>query len=318
MPVTKHLGEAASEPEHTLEQAVARVAPWQGRQIRYASLVGGLMNQNWVIDVAGDTRRYFVKVPGAGSEMFIDRLAANEAARNAHAIGVAPEVVFFDPTDGLEISEFLDGYRACTNADFSAPAIQGDVLDIYRRLHASPPLSLTKTVFDMIEEHIEQGRELGAHFPPSMPWIEHRYHQAKAAFLASGLDLVPCFNDPMPGNFLIGNNEAEPRPMKLIDYEFASNNERAYELGVLFAEMFYDEKVTLGLIEQYAGSVRPEMVARVMLNRALADVKWASWAIVNRKLNSWDFDYQKYGIWKYMRARQVMYDPRWESWLRAI
>jgi thiamine kinase-like enzyme len=318
MPVTKRLGEAASEPEHTLEQAVARVAPWQGRQIRYASLVGGLMNQNWVIDVAGDTRRYFVKVPGAGSEMFIDRLAANEAARNAHAIGVAPEVVFFDPADGLEISEFLDGYRACTNADFSAPAIQGDVLDIYRRLHASQPLSLTKTVFDMIEEHIEQGRELGAHFPPSMPWIEHRYRQTKAAFMASGLDLVPCFNDPMPGNFLIGNDEAEPRPMKLIDYEFASNNERAYELGVLFAEMFYDEKVTLGLIEQYAGSVRPEMVARVMLNRALADVKWASWAIVNRKLNSWDFDYQKYGIWKYMRARQVMYDPRWESWLRAI
>jgi len=128
MPVTKRLGEAASEPEHTLEQAVARVAPWQGRQIRYASLVGGLMNQNWVIDVAGDTRRYFVKVPGAGSEMFIDRLAANEAARNAHAIGVAPEVVFFDPADGLEISEFLDGYRACTNADFSAPAIQLPVI----------------------------------------------------------------------------------------------------------------------------------------------------------------------------------------------
>ena len=32
--------------------------------------------------------------------------------------------------------------------------------------------------------------------------------------------------------------------MKLIDYEFASNNERSYELGVLFAEMFFDEKLT--------------------------------------------------------------------------
>ena len=26
---------------------------------------------------------------------------------------------------------------------------------------------------------------------------------AKKAFLASGLDLVACFNDPMPGNFLV-------------------------------------------------------------------------------------------------------------------
>jgi thiamine kinase-like enzyme len=249
--------------------------------------------------------------------MFIDRVAANEAARNAHAMGIAPEVVFFDAQDGLEVSEFLEGYRACTNADFGDAAIQSDVLDLYRRLHAGPKLSLTKTIFDMIEEHVEQGRQLGSHFPDDMSWIMHRYGQAKAAFTASGLDLVPCFNDPMPGNFLIGQG-AVPKAMRLIDYEFASNNERSYELGVLFAEMFFDEQLTASLVEQYLGAVRPQMIARVIINRALADIKWASWAVVNRKLKDWDFDYQKYGVWKYMRARDVMYDPRWESWLRMV
>jgi thiamine kinase-like enzyme len=151
-----------------------------------------------------------------------------------------------------------------------------------------------------------------------MTWIEHRYRQAKAAFAASGLDLVPCFNDPMPGNFLIADETGEAAPMRLIDYEYASNNERSYELGVLFAEMFYDEECMLNLIEQYYGSVKPHQVARVALCRALADVKWATWAIVNRKLRDWDFDYQKYGIWKYMRAREIMYDPRWDGWLRAV
>jgi len=80
----------------------------------------------------------------------------------------------------------------------------------------------------------------------------------------------------------------------------------------------FDERLTEGLIEQYLGAVRPEMVARVIVNRALADIKWAFWAVVNRKLKDWDFDYQKYGEWKYMRARDVMYDPRWETWLRMI
>ncbi|MDQ0467700.1 phosphotransferase [Labrys wisconsinensis] len=314
----RRLGEAATAHERTLEEAVARVPSWRGRSVHYTALVGGLMNQNWLVEVEGDARSYFVKVPGAGSEMFIDRAAANEAARNAHAGGFGPEVVFFDPADGLEISEFLTGYRACTNADFSDTAIRSDVLGIYRRLHDGPALTLTKTVFDMIEEHIEQGRALGADFPPAMPWIEHRYRQAKAAFTAAGLDLAPCFNDPMPGNFLVAADPAAPRPMKLIDYEFASNNERAYEFGVLFAEMFFDETLTLELIEEYYGAVRPDNFARVMLNRALADIKWASWAVVNRKLNAWDFDYQKYGIWKYMRARDVMADPRWEAWLRAV
>jgi thiamine kinase-like enzyme len=319
MTVKRKLGEAATRHEHNLEQAVARVKHWQNKDIAYTTVIGGIMNQNWLIEIAGDERRYFLKVPGEGSEMFIDRIAANEAARNAHALGIGPEVIFFDPQNGFEVSEFLEGYRACTTGDFGDPSIQSQVLDIYRKLHKSPALQATKTIFEMIEEHIDQGRSLGAHFPPDMFWIEHRYKQAKAAFMAAGLDLVPCFNDPMPGNFLVPAGSNSPSmPMRLIDYEFASNNERSYELGVLFAEMFYDEESTLKLIEQYFGSVRPEMVARVAVNRALADVKWASWAVVNRKLNTWDFDYQKYGVWKYMRARDVMYDPRWESWLRMV
>ncbi|SHH10636.1 choline/ethanolamine kinase family protein [Bradyrhizobium erythrophlei] len=319
MSIKRRAGEATTVHERDLEKAVGRVPQWRDSGFRYAALVGGLTNQNWIVEVDGEPRRYFIKVPGEGSEMFIDRVVANEAARNAHAMELAPEVVFFDPQDGLEVSEFLEGYRACTNADFGDPSIQSDVLSLYRRLHSGPSLGLTKTIFDMIEEHIRQGRDLGSHFPPDMPWIEHRYRQAKAAFMASGLDLVPCFNDPMPGNFLISQDPvADPKPMRLIDYEFASNNERSYELGVLFAEMFYDEQLTLSLIEQYCGTVRPAMVARVIVNRALADIKWASWAVVNRKLKEWDFDYQKYGVWKYMRARSLMYDPRWDGWLRMV
>jgi thiamine kinase-like enzyme len=318
MTVRRQVGEATTVHERNVEAAIARVPQWRGKAGAYAPLVGGLSNQNWLVEMSGDGRRYFVKVPGEGSEMFINRVTANEAARNAHAMGVGPEVIFFDAADGLEISEFLEGYRACTNADFGDPAIQSDVLDLYRRLHGGPKLAQTKTIFDMIEEHIEQGKELGSHFPQDMPWLMHRYNQAKSAFLASGLDLVPCFNDPMPGNFLISAEPGAPMPMKLIDYEFASNNERSYELGVLFAEMFFDETLTEALIEQYLGEVRPQMIARVILNRALADMKWASWAVVNRKLNSWDFDYQKYGVWKYMRAHDVMYDPRWDGWLRLV
>ena len=212
MNVKRRPGEGATVHEKNIEAAIGRVPQWRGRNASYASLVGGLMNQNWLVEVEGDTRKYFVKVPGEGSEMFINRVTANEAARNAHAMGVAPEVFFFDPTDGLEVSEFLEGYRACTNADFGDPAIQSDALALYRKVHSGPPLAQTKTIFDMIEEHIEQGRELGSDFPVDMPWLEHRYRQAKAAFVASGLDLVPCFNDPMPGNFLIGADPSSPLP----------------------------------------------------------------------------------------------------------
>src|ERR1700736_5913615 len=134
MSVMRRIGEGATAHERNLDQAVGRVLQWRGRAIRYSALVGGLRNQNWIVEVENDPRRYFVKVPGEGSEMFVNRIVSNEAARNAHAMAIAPEVVFFDPQDGLEVSEFLEGYRACTNADFADPGIQGEVLALYNRL----------------------------------------------------------------------------------------------------------------------------------------------------------------------------------------
>jgi len=87
MTVRRKIGEATTVHERNVESAIGRVPEWHGREANYTPLVGGLMNQNWLVEIAGDRRRYFIKVPGEGSEMFIDRVAANEAARNAHAMG---------------------------------------------------------------------------------------------------------------------------------------------------------------------------------------------------------------------------------------
>jgi thiamine kinase-like enzyme len=308
------MGEASTDPEKAVEAVIRRVPRWRGKDVRYAMVVGGLSNSNWRVAVEGETREFFIKVPGAGTEKFIDRTAANAAGRQAYELGVGPEVVLFDAGDGVEISEYLDGYRACTNADFSTPAIQHGVIELYRKFNAGSKLPLDKTVLDMIEEHFDQARQLDADLPEDFDWLLRRYGEAKAALVASGLEIVPCFNDPMPGNFLVKPGA----PMRLVDYEFASNNERAYELGVFVGEMFFSEAKTLELVEAYYGAATPPIVARVNIARALADIQWATWAIVNRKLSNWDFDYQKYGVWKYMRARSMIQDPRWESWLRTV
>src|SRR5260221_9184108 len=85
MTVRRKLGEASTIHERNLEQAVVRIASWRGKEIRYTPLVGGLMNQNWLGEISVDIRLYFVKVPGGGSEMFVYRVLANYAPRNAHS-----------------------------------------------------------------------------------------------------------------------------------------------------------------------------------------------------------------------------------------
>lgn len=309
------LGSARTDTERAVEKALGEIDAWSGRRISYAPVPGGLQNSNWRLTVEGETKRYFMKIPGAGSEAFIDRQVANQAASHASALGIGPEVVLFHPASGVEVIEFLEDYRACTTADFAELALAHQVIERYRALHSADPLSLTKTVFDMTDEHLAQVAELGVRLPEDVEPLFAEYAAGKAALLASGLDLAPCHNDPMPGNFLV----ADGKPLLMIDFEFASNNDRAYELAVLITEMFYTEQQSMELIEAYYGSAAWPITARVQVFGALADVKWGLWGCVNGVLiDSWDFDYTKYGRWKLMRARLKMADPRWPDWLTSV
>lgn len=307
-------GQAATEAECDIEAAIARAQLFQGRDVAYQPVLGGISNTNWRVRRLDDGNQYFVKIPGKGTEMFIDRAAAFDASRKAGSAGVGPRVYDDLYDDGIEINDFIPDRRACTHSDLGTPTVRRAVIDAYRTLHELEPLRLTKTVFDMIEEHDRQISELGGWRPPDYVWMMKQYRLAREALEASGLDLVPCFNDPMAGNFMV--DEADT--IMLIDYEYASNNDRCYDLGIWFGEMFFTPAVELELIEAYFGAVRPEIVARVAVHKALADVKWSLWSFVQQQVSTLDFDFFKYGAWKLMRMRQLMRDPRWVEHLATV
>lgn len=310
----KELGMARNDAERALEAAIVQVEAWSGRRLRYQPVPGGISNTNFRIDVEGHPRGYFIKIPGRGTEMFIDRKAAAAASRTAEAIGIGPQTFDYLEHLDIEIAEFIEGRRPSTHRDFANPDIRNAAVRVYRQFHEAPPLPLTKTVFDMIEEHFAQVRDLGGHWPLDHSWLYRCYRQARAALEASGLDLVPCFNDPMPGNFLLDDNKT----IKLIDFEYASNNERLYDLAIWSGEMFFPEDIECAIIEEYFGSYDARLHARFIVHKALADIKWSTWAMVQNRVSTLDFDFYKYGIWKHMRARSIIHDPRWPFFLKAL
>lgn len=315
-PLETHLrGHAHGADEIAVEQALDAVPEWSGAQIRYSPVHGGLQNQNWRLDVEGDPQPYFLKIPGAGTDEFVDRTNAHVAAKRAGELGISPRIVHFDPATGIEIIEFMEGYRACTNADMKDPEIVSSIIGLYRSFGSVEPLPATKTIIDMVEEHWAQARRMEVPLPDFFPLVQREYQAARSALEASGLDIVPCHNDPMPGNFLTRPGA----PMKLVDFEFSSNNERAYELAVMTTEFFFDDRRWAECVEEYYGTADWPTLSRVYVCGFLADVKWGLWGIVNAKLNQgWDYDYHKYGAWKLLRAATKAVDPRWGSWLSSL
>ncbi|WP_424934338.1 phosphotransferase [Amaricoccus macauensis] len=311
----KPLGSATHVMEETIEQVIRDAPLFKGGEgMEYGPVSGGISNENWRVREISGPGDWFVKVPGNGTEMFVDRAAAFEASQKAAAAGLGPRVHDDLAARGVEINDFIPDRRASTHSDFADPVKCGAAIAAYRKMHALPALRLTKTVFDMIDEHARQAADLDAPRFRDEAWIMLNEKMAREALLASGLDLVPCFNDPMPGNFMVG----EDGSIMLIDYEYASMNDRCYDLGIWFGEMFFTPEQELALIEEYFGEARPEIVSRVIVHKALADVKWALWSMVQLRVSRLDFDFYKYGMWKLMRFRQISGHPDWPLHLRRL
>lgn len=296
-----------------LRAAIAKNPEWSGKDVETDPVFGGITNENFRLSIGGG-EPIFAKVPGLGTEKFINRGTANQAARQAAAAGISPRVVFYDVESGIEFSEFVeDGYRAATTLDFQREDVCRGVVDIYRQWHGTELLSETKTMIDMVEEHLAQVEADRIELPEWSGDVLRNYREAIDAFLANGLELVPAHNDPMPGNFLI-NAAAE---VKLIDFDYAANNEASYELGLILTEMFVDVDRSRELVTEYRGVYDERFFARAMLSRMVADTKWGLWGLINAHARDEDFDYYKYGSWKLYRTFWISRHPEYRSWLEA-
>ena len=60
-------------------------------------------------------------------------------------------------------------------------------------------------------------------------------------------------NDTLAGNFMLDGDDR----VRLVDFEYASNNERAYELALWFDEMAFPADVEREMIEAYWGRWTP-------------------------------------------------------------
>ncbi|TDT15875.1 thiamine kinase-like enzyme [Ilumatobacter fluminis] len=309
-PVTPWISMTATE----LGAALAGLPGWPfGSDVALTRIHAGFTNINWQMEAAG--RHYFVKVPGPGTDAFIDRAVANQAALSAASAGVGPAVRFFDSDSGIEISDMLTGHRPTRRDEMNDPHFMGRLFAMYGVLHDGAPLGSTKTLFDMIDEHLEQIAASGRAPLPYQLEVQRRWAPIQRRYVDAGIDLVPGHNDMNPQNYM----QAPDGTLKLIDFEYAANTDRYYELGGLVAMYGYDGAVLESLLEAYTGGEVDDGVrARVFLSGIGALVKWGHWSLLNSPVRDADYDYDKHGGGMLLGALSMMFDPRCERALAAL
>jgi thiamine kinase-like enzyme len=97
------------ELEIQVRTAVNSVPGWIWEDVDVAPLDGGVTNTNFVAIHKG--KKHFLKVYGPGTESFINRDGSNDAALQAHAMGIGPKVLRYDNETGLEVIEGTERLR---------------------------------------------------------------------------------------------------------------------------------------------------------------------------------------------------------------
>jgi thiamine kinase-like enzyme len=292
----------------TIDEVIAAIPDWAGRQIKTVPISGGLTNRNYRVEVDGVPR--FVRIPGPATDLLaIDR--ANELAntRAAAAAGVGPRVVHDLPAWDVIVLEWLPG-RTMSNAAFDEPTMPARIAATLRRLHAGPRFRLDFDMFRLTERYLQVVDRIEAPIPtgyrehlPLVPRVE-------AALAAQPLASVPCHNDLLAENYL-----DDGRRLWIVDYEYSGNNDPTFELGNTCQELGFDEDRVHTLCAAYFGEASRALLARMRLQMIMSDVGWTLWAAIQARVSTIDYDFTGWADERWTRAATALDGPDFGTWL---
>jgi thiamine kinase-like enzyme len=303
----------ADGSEIELAEGLARIPLLAGADATAAPRLGGLTNRNYLVEHDGE--KYVVRLPGAGTSEYIDRAAEAIAARSAATADVNAEVVFFDEADGLMVTRFIDGSATMDAERFRDHAAVARAGVAFRNLHDNAaPFATDFQLFAMIDEYKALLAAKGATLPAGYDTTQAQADAVRAALEARPAALVPSHCDPLCENFLDTGER-----MYIIDYEYSGNNDPMWDLGDLSVEAGFDDEQDRALLRAYyGGDPPPQQVARMVMYKALCDLLWTLWGVIQHVNANPAEDFWAYAIGRFERCRQLMATPEFAEQIKTL
>lgn len=276
--------------------------------------LGSLTNASY--KVTTNNEAYVLRLPGKDTLDYIDRRAEEHNSQITAAAGVNAEVIYCDARDGTMLSRFVEGAAMSeerfTN-DPGAPARAGRMLG---RVHRLGRIFKSRfNVFSMIDGYLGILSKLGTPLPEDYHEVQEAAEAVRRALEASPTPLVPCHNDPWPGNFLDAGGR-----LYLIDWEFSGMNDPMWDLGDLSVEAGLDPEQDRTMLEAYHddAAVPPALYSRLALYKAMSDLSWSLWGFIQHANGNPRDDFWSYALGRFERCKMRMGDSDFGSHLSIV
>jgi thiamine kinase-like enzyme len=231
------------------EAVLARISGWSGARV--TPVARGSNNAAFLVDDGG--RRAILKIAVAGRPFPLNS-RADEAfiQAAAHAVGLAPGVLYVD--DDVLLEEYVAGV-AWVRGTFHDPARIVELAAILRRLHSMPP---TGRRFPLQAA----ARHYRATLAPGADPQEADRQLALIDALECDGPMCCCHNDLVAGNVVSGAR------VVLLDWEYAGDNDRLFDLAAALEHHAVGPVGTAVLLDAYFGGDAGRHVVRLGHMRA--------------------------------------------------
>jgi thiamine kinase-like enzyme len=245
----------------TAMDALNLVPDWDVASTQISELEGGLTNRSYYVR-SGD-RECVLRIDAEHtSAVLADRSCELAILERAGRAGIAPGIVYSDIDTGILLTEFLPG-PVWKDIDLENPGHIEVLADVLRQVHALP-LCGFRIDLNLSAARYEQALQ-----------ERHGLHDFASRCVGiinsipGGDTFVCCHNDVIAGN-IIGSTS-----VKMIDWEYAGDNDPLFDLASVIGYHDFDKQRTLRLLGAYAGSAVAEMQEQLADQLRLYDaIQW--------------------------------------------
>ena len=261
----------------TTDPALLRIEP-----------LDGLTNRSFRVSTGVEW--YVLRIPGTGTERYIDRRREAYNAALAADLGIAPERVWQDAERGIMLCRHIEGARSLNEADLARSDTLRRAAELLRRLHHSGAVFEGQMVPSVLFEHyLSLARQAGS--APAGPLTDlcqtsPRLQQLLMSSVPTAL-WTPCHVDPVPANFV-----ADDSRLWLLDWEYAAMTDPMWDLACLALEANLNRDQGAQLLYHYGASVGTDSNRRFREQLLLVSVVGAAWTVLQIALGNAVADFQ--------------------------
>ena len=271
--------------------------------------LGGLTNRVFRL---GDL---VLRLPGAGTEAYINRAHEAAAARLAADAGVSPAVIHADAETGLMVTAFIEATTMTPDAFRTRPGAAARAGQVLARLHRSGAVFPFRfELFGMIDGYLALLARRDVALPVGYHDVVAEAGAVRAALARAPLPLTACHCDPLCENFLDDGTR-----MWVVDWEYSGMNDPMWDLGDLAVEAAMDAAQEDDMLTAYFGhqatlADRGRMVAY----KAMCDLLWTLWGLIQLSDGNPADDFRSYADTRFARCKALMGTPDFARHLAAI